>query len=258
MSYTFSVVLLVVVLFGGMLSLLTIGQRLGRQNLPQETDAARARLTAVEAAIFGLLGLLIAFTFFGASGRYELRRQLVVDEANAIGKAYLRLDLLPASAQPALREKFRRYLEARIAVYRVLPDVDASMRQAAVAASLQKEIWAGAIAALREAPSQVTIVLIPALNEMFDVTTSRATAALTHTPAMIVGLLVALALVCSLLAGYVMAASKPRNVILHSFAFALVLTVTVYVIFDLDYPRFGLIQLDFADQPLFDLLAGMK
>lgn len=258
MSYSYSVVLVVLGLFIGMLVLLTVGQRLGRRNLPKETDAARGRLTAVEAAIFGLMGLLIAFTFFGAAGRYELRRQLVVEEANAIGTAYLRLDVLPVSAQPALREKFRRYVEARIAVYRLLPDINASNMQATVAASLQQEIWAGAITALREAPSQATIVLIPALNQMIDVTTSRAIAALTHTPPVIFSLLVMLALVCSLLAGYVMAGSRPRNVMLHSVAFAFVLTGTVYVIFDLDYPRFGLIRLEFADQALLDLLAVMK
>jgi hypothetical protein len=58
------------------------------------------------------MGLLIAFTFSGAASRFDTRRQLVVEEANAIGTAYLRLDLLPASAQSALRESFRRYLEA--------------------------------------------------------------------------------------------------------------------------------------------------
>ena len=96
------------------------------------------------------------------------------------------------------------------------------------------------------------------MNEMINIPTARTNAALTHTPPLIFGLLVMLALVCSMLAGYVMAGSKPRNVMLHSVAFALVLTATVYVIFDLDYPRFGLIRLDFADQALLDLLAGMK
>ena len=89
---------------------LAAGRYLGRRNISQETETARIRLTAVEAAIFGLMGLMIAFTFSGAANRYELRRQMTVDEANAIGTAYLRLDLLPAQAQPALREKFRRYL----------------------------------------------------------------------------------------------------------------------------------------------------
>jgi len=89
---------------------------------------------------------MIAFTFSGAASRYDIRRQLTVDEANVIGTAYNRLDLLPTQAQPALREKFRRYLQARIAVFQLLPDIEASNKEALVAASLQREIWAGAVA----------------------------------------------------------------------------------------------------------------
>ena len=118
MNYNATAVLLLIGLFVGMLTMLAIGERMGRRTLAQQPDAARARLTGIEAAIFGLMGLMIAFTFSGAAQRYELRRQLVVDEANAIGTAYLRLDLLPTSRQPALREKYRRYTEARLAVYR--------------------------------------------------------------------------------------------------------------------------------------------
>ena len=128
MSYNALAFLVVIGLFIGMLLALAVGRYLGRRNMSHETETARVRLTAVETAIFGLMGLLIAFTFSGAASRYELRRQMIVDEANAIGTAYLRLDLLPSHAQPALREKFRRYLEARIAVYRLIPDLEASYK----------------------------------------------------------------------------------------------------------------------------------
>ena len=251
--------LLIVGLFAGMLLMLFIGQWLGRRRLSaQETDPVHSRLTGVEAAIFGLMGLMIAFTFSGAASRYEMRRQLVVDEANAIGTAYLRMDLLPAAAQSALREKFRRYTETRINVYRVLPDVNASETQAAIAVTLQNEIWAAALVALKEAPPQATIVVVPALNQMIDVTTARAIAQHTHTPKLIfIGVLM-LALVCSLLAGYVVANTKTHNVGVYVFTFAVVMTLTVYIIFDLDYPRFGLVRLDFADKALTDLLAMMK
>lgn len=258
MSYKTTAALLLVGLFVGMLLSLFIGQRLGRRDKAEATDAARVRLTAVEAAIFGLMGLMIAFTFSGAAQRYELRRQLVLDEANAIGTSYLRVDLLPASRQAALREKYRRYVEARLAVYRGVRDLSASSAQAAIATMLQQEIWAGTIAALAEAPPHATIVVVPALNQMIDVTTSRAIAALTHTPKLIMAMLSMLGLVCSLLAGYVIAGSQRRQVGLHLLAFALMMTATIYVIFDLDYPRYGLIRLDFADQALLDVLAGMK
>lgn len=245
-------------LFLGMLLSLLIGQYLGRRDGLKVTDAVHARLTTVEAAIFGLMGLMIAFTFSGAAERYELRRQLVVDEANAIGTSYLRLDLLPASRQAALREAYRRYLEARIARTRLLPDVKASEQQMAIATRLQQEIWEGTIAALAEAPPHATIVVLPALNEMIDVTTSRAIAALTHTPTLIMVLLTILGLVCSLLAGYDSPVRGTNLIGLHQIAFAVMMTATIYMVFDLDYPRFGVMRIDFADQALIDVLAGMK
>ncbi len=258
MNYSAIAYVLIVGLFFGMLAMLVLGQRMGRRSLAQKPDAVHSRLTGVETAIFGLMGLMIAFTFSGAAARYELRRVLVVEEANAIGTAYLRLDLLPAASQPALREKFRRYTEARLAVYRDLPDLAASGRQAAIAVALQNEIWSGTLAALKEAPPQATIVVIPALNQMIDITTARLIASRTHTPKLIFAALLILGLVCSLLAGYVLADARTRHAGLHLGAFAVVVTLTIYLIFDLDYPRFGLIQLDFADQGLIDLLAGMK
>ena len=250
--------LIVIGLFLGMMLALMVGRYLGRRHPPDEMASARTRLTAVEAAIFGLLGLLVAFTFSGASSRYDLRRQMTVDESNAIGTAYLRLDLLPAQAQPALREKFRRYLEARIAAYRLLPDIEASYKQVAVATSLQPEIWADAIAALRESPPQATVVMIPALNQMFNLATSKAILSLSHIPLPILIMLVVLGVACALLAGYVMAGISTRFMRVHMITFALITTITVYVILDLDYPRFGLIQLDFVDKAMLDLLARMK
>jgi len=204
-NYNFVAFLLILGLFLGMLAMLALGQRLGRRSLAQQPDAARARLTGVEVAIFGLMGLMIAFTFSGAAARYELRRQLVVDEANAIGTAYLRLDLPSAASQPALRDQFRRYVTARIAVERVLPDIQRSAAQAAIAAAVQKDIWTRVLAALRDAPPQTTIVVFPALNEMINVPTARAIAMLTHTPKLVFAVLLILGLVCSLLAGYVLA-----------------------------------------------------
>ena len=258
LNYNAVAFLLILGLFFGMLAMLAIGQRLGQRNFAQHADAVRGRLTGVEAAIFGLMGLMIAFTFSGAAARYEMRRQLVVEEANTIGTVYLRLDLLPAASQPALREKFRQYTDARIAVYRLLPDIGASNARAAVAMTLQNEIWTGALAALKEAPPQATIVVVPALNQMIDVTTTRAIAAHTHTPTLIFAILLILGLVCSLLAGYVLGNTKTRHAWIHLFAFAVVVSLTIYIVFDLDYPRFGFIRLDFADQALIDLLAGMK
>ena len=90
---------------------------------------------SVEGAVYGLLGLLIAFSFSGAASRFEARRDLIVQEANAIGTAYLRLDLLPDEARDGLREKFRRYLDTRLSAYRKMPDIEAAMAELARASA---------------------------------------------------------------------------------------------------------------------------
>ena len=106
-------------LFVGMLVLSEMGRRAGQRRLARDTEGFAKGTGAAEAAVFGLLGLLIAFTFSGAAGRFEDRRHLITDEANAIGTAYLRIDLLPTDAQPAMRALFRRYAEVRATAYQI-------------------------------------------------------------------------------------------------------------------------------------------
>ena len=245
-------------LFAGVLLFVWLGRWIGSHRGREETERERVGLVTVETAIYALLGLMVAFTFSGATSRFDVRRAQTVQEANAIGTAYLRLDLLPATAQPALRDKFRRYAEERIAVYRALPDLGASNAYAARAEALQAEIWNGAIAALRDAPAHASLLLVPALNDMIDITTTRAIALRTHTPTVILYALAVLTLVCSLLVGYGLAGGKPFATNLHMIGFALMMTVTIYVILDLDHPRVGLIRLDYVDQAMTDVRAAMK
>lgn len=246
-------------LFLIMLLVLETGRRIGKRYYSmEESDHHRGNRILVESAIYGLLGLLIAFTVSGAANRFDARRTLTVQEANTIGTAYLRLDLLPAAAQPELRRKFRRYAEARLAVFRLLPDFEASNAEAVRANELQRSIWNEVIAALPGVPQSATLMLLPALNEMFDITSSRAIAAQAHTPLVILCALAVLALFCCLLAGYGLAGENPLGSALRMIGFALIVTLTIFVILDLDYPRVGLIRLDYADQALIDVLAGMR
>ena len=216
-------------------------------------------MSAVDGAVFALLGLLIAFTFAGASARFDTRRQLIVEATNHIGTAYLRLDLLPADAQPALRENFRRYVDARIEVNRKLPDMVAVKKQVAEAIELQKQIWRQAVAASRAegAAPAAPMLLLPALNAMIDITTTQMMATQMHPPVIVFVMLFGLALAASLLAGYGMTGSRLRSW-LHMLGFALVMAVSVYVILDIEYPRLGLIRVDAFDQALVDLRNNMN
>jgi hypothetical protein len=244
-------------LFGGVLLLLETGRRIGVRRIASDSEGARAGTGAVEGAVFGLMGLLIAFTFSGAAARFDGRRQLATEEANNIGTAWLRLDLLPAGAQPALRDSFRRYVDLRLEVYQKLPDLEAAKAALSRCAVLQAEIWAQAVAASREGPSPAVVLLLPALNQMFDITTTRTMAARIHPPVIIFAMLVALTLISALLAGYGMAAAKTRSWI-HMLGFAFVMAAAVYIILDLEHPRMGLINMHAADQVLVDLRQSMK
>ncbi len=259
MNYALTALSITFGLFFGMLLFLDIGRRIGLRRRAQDPEGAGAGTSAVDGAVFALLGLLIAFTFSGAASRFDARRVLIVEEANAIGTAYLRLDLLPASAQPALRDLFRRYVDSRLAAYRKLPDLDAAMAELARSTQLQGEIWTQAVAAgrLEGAPPAATMLLLPALNQMIDITTTRTMAGQMHPPTIIFVMLYGLALASALLAGYGMTGGRSRDW-LHMLAFAVVLALAVYVIIDIEYPRLGLIRVDAFDQVLVEVRASMK
>lgn len=247
-----------VVLFLGILLLMGVGKRIGAKRIAEEGEAASKGFGAVEGAVFGLLGLILAFLFSGALTRFDERRHLVVEEANDIGTAWLRVDLLPPDSQPPMRDLFRRYLDSRIELYRKLPDLDAAKAELARSQALQTDIWKLAVPSSQTSASpSATMLLLPALNAMFDITTTRTEATRLHPPTVIMAMLGVLALACSLFAGYDMATRHRWN-LLHSVAFALVLSVTVYVIIDLEYPRIGLIKMTDSDEVLVALRQGMN
>lgn len=244
-------------LFAGMIALLEAGRRLGRRREARAQEGARAGLGEVEAAVFALLGLLIAFTFSGAASRFDHRRQLVVEEANAIGTAWLRLDLLPSAARPELQDLFRRYLDTRLAAYEKIPDMKAVNAELAKATALQGAIWTRAMAASQQTATPLVATLIPALNQMFDIAATRTAAAHLHPPRIVFIMLGILALMSSLLAGFAMAGGKSRSWI-HMLGFALIMALTVYVILDLEFPRIGFIRVDTMDRVLYELRDSMK
>lgn len=255
MTFFIALASLCLVLFLAILASLEMGRRLGARRLVQDSEGAQRGLGSVEGALFGLLGLLIAFTFSGAASRFEDRRGLVVEEANALGTAYLRVDLLPPEAQKPMRDLFRRYADSRIETYRLVDDIPAALASLQVTTALQGEIWKGAIEHGRVA-GPVAQVLLPSLNEMIDITTTRTMATKRHPPVAIFGLLVGLALGCSLLAGYGLSGARTRS-LLHMVLFSALITLTIYVIVDLEFPRAGLIRVDDFDQAIVDVRRSM-
>ena len=242
-------------LCAGILLLLEAGRRLGIR-LKYDREEEGAGFGAVEAAVFGLLGLLIAFTFSGAADRFNARRTLIAEEANAAEAAYMYVGMLPAETQPSERELIRQYLDVRLAIYRKLPDFDYDGAEMRRSEELRKQIWNDAIAAEHASSLPSNVLLYPALVRMYDVGNLRIVAHLKHPPGMIFAVLMVLAFACALLAGYGMSRSKTRSW-MHTLGFAAIVAISVYVILDLEYPRVGLIRLDSYDQVLIETRKSM-
>jgi hypothetical protein len=258
MSYVAIGVGLVVGLFVAMVALLEAGRRIGLRRPPPTDEAGKVGIAAVDGAVFGLMGLLLAFSFSGALSRWDTRRGHIAGEVNEIGTAYLRLDLLPESAQPAIQQSFRDYVDARMATYAHVDDRQALTADRARTDSIQADIWKRALAACRESADPSTRMLVlTSLNQMFDSATTRDLYAVAHPPAVIYGILAAAVLASSLLAGYGMAGSMKANR-LHMICYALMITLTVYVTLEIEFPRVGLIRIDAADAAFVDMRAGMK
>ena len=167
--------------------------------------------------------------------------------------------MLPADAQPALRQDFRDYVDARLKFYAVLSgDLNAARTVYAKGTAIQQKIWSEAVAATsRQSSAAVTSLVLGSLNSMIDDTTTRLVALENHPPVEIYMALGALVLASSLLAGFAMAKSGRRNWT-HMLIFAGAVAFAVYLILDLDYPRLGLIRIDSADHILVDLRNSMK
>jgi len=251
-------VLFSVVLFFGMLILLETGRRFGVKRRPKESEGERGSLGTVEGAVFALFGLLMAFTFSGAASRFNEKRMLIAEEANTIETAYLRLDLVP-EAKPELKELFRQYVDSRLETYKRMPNMTAARLEMANSKRIQEEIWTEAVAATRVSGAHPAAawVLLPALNSMIDITTTRTMALQQHPPRIIYALLFALGLICSLLAGYRMSTGLHRSW-LHILGFSVITVTVVYVMLDAEYPRAGLIRLEVADQALVEVRAAMN
>ncbi|MGA7317277.1 MAG: hypothetical protein WBX22_25270 [Silvibacterium sp.] len=99
---------------GLVIACIEFGRRL---RLRHGEEKSSSGLGVIDGAVFGLMGLLLAFSFSGAVSRFETRRQFIAQETNAIGTAWLRVDLLPEAAQAEIGNDFRAYLDARLAFF---------------------------------------------------------------------------------------------------------------------------------------------
>jgi hypothetical protein len=249
--------------FVSSLALLNYGRHLGLRYL--QGAANMSGLASVEGAVFALIGLLLAFTISGALQRFDDRRQLVIQEANSASTAHDRLDLFEDNVRRNLQTKLKDYVEARIDLYRISHDFSVrgwselfSPEQQDKIVDIKNKLWDATVEACPQASFRAACAqALPALSNLFEVARLRLGASEKHPPNMVYIMLFGLGLGGSLLAGFGMAAATARSWI-HMLIFAATLTVTLYTVTDMEYPRLGLIRIENFDHFLVDAQQQMQ
>lgn len=241
------------VLFVLLITSYILGYKLRMFMITKNTTQTFGELGAVNGALLGLLALLLAFTFSMANERYNQRRALVIEEANAIGTAILRTDIYPDSVRQILRSHLKDYVEARIAFYKVHMDLEKMVEHFRAGNEISAKAWKVAANYARiDGNTTKTSELIPALNAMIDVTTTRRAAGEATIPDSILYFLFSLCLASSFLLGY---DHKNQLDWIVVSGFSLMLSITVFTIIDLDRPRGGLINMDVPNEKIVELRA---
>jgi hypothetical protein len=214
----------------------------------RESDREHGGQEFLLSAVLGLLALLLGFTFSLSLSRYEARRDLVVQEANAIGTTWLRAELLQEPYRTEMTGLLRRYTDVRIA----WSEGDGPIGPTAAA---QAQMWAAMGRALRGEPSQLlSRGLMDSMNESIDAQGARLAARAAHVPDRVLRILVVYSVLAMVMLGYTMGGTG-RSHRVATMLLSILLALALVVIIDLDRPRSGQIQV--SQQPLLDVRASM-
>lgn len=224
------------------------GYRLGNLRRRRTETEKESSVGAMVGATLGLLAFMLAFTFGLAAQRFEMRRQVILDEANAIGTSYLRAAMLPEPQRTETRRLLREYVEVRLTGIRY----DRVQQAIAESAKLHGRMWSQAVAAAeKDARSVPTGLFIESLNQTIDLHAKRVMLGLRNRiPGTIWAVLFFLAALSMGEIGYQEGLSSPRR---SPAAIALVLTfaAVMYLIADLDRPLEGMLRI--SQQTMLDL-----
>jgi hypothetical protein len=216
------------------------GHRITRRALLKKLPGENKTSNVVEGSLLGLLALLLGFSFSLSNSRYDKRQSLVIDEANAIGTAILRCDLYPDSVKTPLKLAMQDYLEARIRYDEAGANKDSIIKSLGTTEHAQKRLWKIVSMAAQSQENTVrTNQMVPALNEMFDIASTRQALLLAKVPDLVFFLLFALCFTGSFLIGY-SDHKDPEWGIVSSFL--IMIGLSIYMILDLDRPGTGIIN----------------
>jgi hypothetical protein len=210
--------------------------------VPEEED--RGNLGMVVSATLTLLGLIIGFTFSMAAGRYDQRKLFEESEANAIGTEYVRADLLPHADAAVIKQELSNYLDVRINFYRS----DYGLKLTAAdqqTAALQTQLWTSIKPLAAEQPTPIMALVVSGMNDVLNSQGYTQFAWWNRIPTSAWGLMIVIAVFANLLIGYATKRSRSGNLLL--LVLPLIISVSFFLVSDIDSPRGGIIRVEPVD-----------
>lgn len=238
--------LLEAAIFVGAIGIFTVAQecgyRLGVRRQVKTDEPDKTHANALQSAVLGLLALLLGFSFAMAVSRYENRKTLMVDQANAIGTAYLRGSLLPQPHADRTGALFREYIDTRFLYNASVRGSNGIAEAESRASTIETELWNISRILLTEDPrSQPASLYTQALNDVFDIREKRRFALDDRVPGIVTFLLFAISAIALALVSYSCGLSGRRRA-LANLTFASLLSLVLVIILDIDAPRVGFVK----------------
>ncbi len=212
------------------------GFRIGKYNISHREQTRKSQMNTIMGASLGLLAFFLAMTFNMAGSRFDVRKKLVVDEANAIETTYLRAKLLPEPFRTEFQDLLRKYVNVRAKIQTVKMD---TVRQIIVKSEeLHNLLWLKTIDLIEKKPTPVvTVIFIKSLNEVFDLHGKRMAAGLFNriSPSIFLTLYF-VAFMSMGMMGYQAGLTGIRNLI-SGFALMLAFAAVLMLVTDLERPH---------------------
>jgi hypothetical protein len=236
------------------LASLGIGYSIGFRRLQKVGTRDEGPIGSTVGAMLGLLAFMLAFTFGIAASRFDVRKQLLLNEVNAIGTAVLRADLVPEPHATESRRLLKAYVDLRVSLVRQQVDIASAM---AGSEALQRELWSHATQAARaDLHSPVVALFVDSLNTVFDLHTTRSTVALQYRiPLRIWTGLLTVAVLSMIAVGYQFGLSGRRNILI-ALVLTLAFSTVVLIIADLDRATQGALQV--SQEPMLRLQESLN
>jgi len=248
---------MMLVIFSLIILFIWLGYAFNKIRTTKYPEVLKQTPGAIEGSVVGIMSLLLGFTFSFVVSRYEVRRQLIVDEMVSVNSAIIRCDLFPDSTRQLLRADFKQFLEARRDYFDKGGDEIRVTEELKKSKAIANRIWERVMVDSYNPGDKLRFQqMIPALSNMLNSIIVRDESRKTGVPPLILWTLLVLVLITAFFLGGNLFGKKKFKVLI--FGYALILALTLNLIIELNTPRTGLITLHSTQQKMNDLLELVK